>query len=388
MSRETNRFVKQLKGSPIRNFDAAISDVKDLIRFTMGEPDFDTPDFIKAAAADALNQNQTHYAPSAGVLETRKEIAKFMERKYGLHYNAETDIILTVGATEAITASMFALMNPGDKVIIQSPAFPQYEYVTHLAGGQSVKIDTSETGFLITPEDLMAALDANPETKMVVLTYPNNPTGATYTKAEVEALAEVIRKYDVFVLSDEIYSELTYDGSHTSIAKYIPEQSIVINGTSKSYAMTGWRVGFVAAQADLIREILKYHQSLVTCGSTPAQTAAGVAFRDGDEATATMKAAYLKRRDILLEGLTAAGLKMNNPDGAFYLFPRIPEQYGNDDWNFCIDLARKAGVGVIPGSAFGESGVGYFRMSYAASDENVIEGCRRIVAFLDELNAK
>lgn len=175
-----------------------------------------------------------------------------MERKYGLHYNAETDIILTVGATEAITASMFALMNPGDKAIIQSPAFPQYEYVTHLAGGQSVKIDTSETGFLITPEDLTAALDANPETKMVVLTYPNNPTGATYTQAEVEALAEVIRKYDVFVLSDEIYSELTYDGSHTSIAKYIPDQSIVINGTSKSYAMTGWRVGFVAAQADLI----------------------------------------------------------------------------------------------------------------------------------------
>ena len=388
MSRETNRLVKQLKGSPIRNFDAAISDVKDLIRFTMGEPDFDTPAFIKAAAVEALNQNQTHYAPSAGVLETRKEIAKFMERKYGLQYEAESEIILTVGATEAITASMFALMNPGDKVIIPSPAFPQYEYVAHLAGGENVMIDTSRTGFLITPADLKATLDANPETKMIVLNYPSNPTGATYAQEEVEALATVIAEYDVFVLSDEIYSELTYAGSHTSIATYIPEQTIVINGTSKSYAMTGWRVGFVAAPAELTREILKYHQSLVTCGSTPAQTAAGVAFRDGDAVTAEMKAAYRKRRDILLEGLTAAGLQIHNPDGAFYLFPRIPEQYGNDDWNFCIDLARKAGVGVIPGSAFGPAGVGYFRMSYAASDANVIEGCRRIVAFLDELNAK
>ncbi|MGK0723748.1 aminotransferase class I/II-fold pyridoxal phosphate-dependent enzyme [Aerococcus urinaeequi] len=380
-----NERLKQITPSEIRAFDAQVSTIPGLLNFTIGEPNFDVPEFIKDAMKEALDKNFTHYAASDGLQELRQAIANFYQRRHQLDLNWQ-QIMVTVGASQGFMITMMALLNPGDKVLIPSPYFPLYGYSSILSGGDSVFVDTSADGFVLTPEALDHQLQGHPEIKLLMLNYPNNPTGTTYSKDQVKGLAEVLRKYpDVYVLSDEIYGDLVYEGDHYSMVQELPERTILLAGASKSYAMTGFRLGFLHIPADLYEELFKIFQTMVTCVSTPDQWAGVAAYNDGDQAIDDMKGEYNDRRKMIVNRMTAMGFDIPHPAGAFYIFPRIPAKYGDDDQAFALDLAEKAKVGVIPGSAFGPGGQGYFRFSYAASYEDIAVAMDRIAAFMEVL---
>ncbi|MFV8772647.1 pyridoxal phosphate-dependent aminotransferase [Aerococcus viridans] len=380
-----NERLKQITPSEIRAFDAQVSTIPGLLNFTIGEPNFDVPEFIKDAMKEALDKNFTHYAASDGLQELRQAIANFYQRRHQLDLNWQ-QIMVTVGASQGFMITMMALLNPGDKVLIPSPYFPLYGYSSILSGGDSVFVDTSADGFVLTPEALDHQLQGHPEIKLLMLNYPNNPTGTTYSKDQVKGLAEVLRKYpDVYVLSDEIYGDLVYEGDHYSMVQELPERTILLAGASKSYAMTGFRLGFLHIPADLYEELFKIFQTMVTCVSTPDQWAGVAAYNDGDQAIDDMKGEYNDRRKMIVNRMTAMGFDIPHPAGAFYIFPRIPAKYGDDDQGFALDLAEKAKVGVIPGSAFGPGGQGYFRFSYAASYEDIAVAMDRIAAFMEVL---
>ncbi|MBR2130795.1 aminotransferase class I/II-fold pyridoxal phosphate-dependent enzyme [Aerococcus sp.] len=380
-----NERLKQITPSEIRAFDAQVSTIPGLLNFTIGEPNFDVPEFIKDAMKEALDKNFTHYAASDGLQELRQAIANFYQRRHQLDLNWQ-QIMVTVGASQGFMITMMALLNPGDKVLIPSPYFPLYGYSTILSGGDSVFVDTSADGFVLTPEALDHQLQGHPEIKLLMLNYPNNPTGTTYSKDQVKGLAEVLRKYpDVYVLSDEIYGDLVYEGDHYSMVQELPERTILLAGASKSYAMTGFRLGFLHIPADLYEELFKIFQTMVTCVSTPDQWAGVAAYNDGDQAIDDMKGEYNDRRKMIVDRMTAMGFDIPHPAGAFYVFPRIPAKYGDDDQAFSLDLAEKAKVGVIPGSAFGPGGQGYFRFSYAAAYEDIAVAMDRMAAFMEVL---
>lgn len=380
-----NERLKQITPSEIRAFDAQVSTIPGLLNFTIGEPNFDVPEFIKDAMKEALDKNFTHYAASDGLQELRQAIANFYQRRHQLDLNWQ-QIMVTVGASQGFMITMMALLNPGDKVLIPSPYFPLYGYSSILSGGDSVFVDTSADGFVLTPEALDHQLQGHPEIKLLMLNYPNNPTGTTYSKDQVKGLAEVLRKYpDVYVLSDEIYGDLVYDGEHYSMVEELPNRTILLAGASKSYAMTGFRLGFLHIPADLYEELFKIFQTMVTCVSTPDQWAGVAAYNDGDQAIDDMKGEYNHRRKMIVDRMTAMGFDIPHPAGAFYVFPRIPAKYGDDDQAFALDLAEKAKVGVIPGSAFGPGGQGYFRFSYAASYEDIAVAMDRMAAFMEAL---
>lgn len=380
-----NERLKQITPSEIRAFDAQVSTIPGLLNFTIGEPNFDVPEFIKDAMKEALDKNFTHYAASDGLQELRQAIANFYQRRHQLDLNWQ-QIMVTVGASQGFMITMMALLNPGDKVLIPSPYFPLYGYSSILSGGDSVFVDTSADGFVLTPEALDHQLQGHPEIKLLMLNYPNNPTGTTYSKDQVKGLAEVLRKYpDVYVLSDEIYGDLVYEGNHYSMVQELPERTILLAGASKSYAMTGFRLGFLHIPADLYEELFKIFQTMVTCVSTPDQWAGVAAYNDGDQAIDDMKGEYNDRRKMIVDRMTAMGFDIPHPAGAFYVFPRIPAKYGDDDQAFALDLAEKAKVGVIPGSAFGPGGQGYFRFSYAAAYEDIAVAMDRIAAFMEVL---
>ena len=380
-----NERLKQITPSEIRAFDAQVSTIPGLLNFTIGEPNFDVPEFIKDAMKEALDKNFTHYAASDGLQELRQAIANFYQRRHQLDLNWQ-QIMVTVGASQGFMITMMALLNPGDKVLIPSPYFPLYGYSSILSGGDSVFVDTSADGFVLTPEALDHQLQGHPEIKLLMLNYPNNPTGTTYSKDQVKGLAEVLRKYpDVYVLSDEIYGDLVYEGDHYSMVQELPERTILLAGASKSYAMTGFRLGFLHIPADLYEELFKIFQTMVTCVSTPDQWAGVAAYNDGDQAIDEMKGEYNDRRKMIVDRMTAMGFDIPHPAGAFYVFPRIPAKYGDDDQAFALDLAEKAKVGVIPGSAFGPGGQGYFRFSYAASYEDIAVAMDRMAAFMEVL---
>lgn len=380
-----NERLKQITPSEIRAFDAQVSTIPGLLNFTIGEPNFDVPEFIKDAMKEALDKNFTHYAASDGLQELRQAIANFYQRRHQLDLNWQ-QIMVTVGASQGFMITMMALLNPGDKVLIPSPYFPLYGYSSILSGGDSVFVDTSADGFVLTPEALDLQLQGHPEIKLLMLNYPNNPTGTTYSKDQVKGLAEVLRKYpDVYVLSDEIYGDLVYEGDHYSMVQELPERTILLAGASKSYAMTGFRLGFLHIPADLYEELFKIFQTMVTCVSTPDQWAGVAAYNDGDQAIDDMKGEYNDRRKMIVDRMTAMGFDIPHPAGAFYVFPRIPAKYGDDDQAFALDLAEKAKVGVIPGSAFGPGGQGYFRFSYAASYEDIAVAMDRMAAFMEVL---
>lgn len=381
-----NRRLQQITPSEIRAFDAKVSQIPDLINFTIGEPNFDTPDFIKEAAKTALDNNLTHYAPSDGVPELRQAIANFYKRQHQLDLNWE-QIMVTVGASQGFMITMMALLNEGDKVLIPSPYFPLYGYASILSGGNTIKFDTSEDDFVLTAEALEDQLKLHPEIKLLMLNYPNNPTGTSYSKAQIEELAKVLQKHpDVYVLSDEIYSDLIYGDDHYSIQKALPDQVILLGGASKSYAMTGFRLGFLHIPKHLYEELFKIFQAMVTCVSTPDQWAGVAAYNDGDQALEDMRLEYDRRRQFIVSRLEAMGFEIPNPAGAFYIFPKIPAQYGENDEAFALDLAEKAKVGVIPGSSFGPGGQGYFRFSYAASYEDLEIAVERIAQFMSEIS--
>lgn len=379
-----NQRLDLVKASKIRSFDNQISDIEGLIKLTIGEPDFDTPDHIKEAAVKALNQNQTHYTAQAGTAALQEAIAGYLKRHHHLDYSAHSEIVVTVGATEAIYAILETLINPGDQFVIPTPAFALYEPIINLLGGEVIDVDTSETDFKLSPTVLEKVLSDNSRVKGVFLSYPNNPSGSTLSEDEIHALAKVIKKHHTFVISDEIYSDLTYDKKPYSIARDLPKQTIYISGVSKSYAMTGWRIGFVAAPADFIQRLRKVHAFMVTCPSAIDQAAAAEAFKNGDEDISQMRMEYRERRNVLYQGLASMGMRPLYPEGAFYLFVPAPESFQNDDELFALRLARMAKVGVIPGSAFGNGGKGYVRLSYAASMTDIKEALRRIKTAIND----
>ena len=385
----TKRFNKQLdkiQVSLIRQFDQAISEIPGVLRLTLGEPDFTTPNHIKEAAKKAIDQNQSYYTGMSGLIALRQAASDFVREKYQLDYNPENEILVTIGATEALSATLTAILEEGDKVLLPAPAYPGYEPIVNLVGAEIVEIDTTENGFVLTPEMLEAAiLEQGDKLKAVILNYPANPTGITYSREQLAALADVLRKYEIFVVCDEVYSELTYTSqAHVSLGTMLRDQAIVINGLSKSHAMTGWRLGLIFAPATFTAQLIKSHQYLVTAANTMAQHAAVEALTAGKNDAEPMKKEYLQRRDYIIEKMTALGFEIIKPDGAFYIFAKIPEGYNQDSFAFLKDFAQKKAVAFIPGAAFGRYGEGYVRLSYAASMETIKEAMKRLEEYMRE----
>lgn len=384
VSHRYNHNLDQLEVSLIRQFDQSISGIPGMLRMTLGEPDFPTPQHIKDAAKRAIDEDKSYYTGMAGLLELRQAASDFVKEKYGLTYDPETEVLTTIGATEAISASLTAILEPGDRVLFPGPGFPIYEALTKMLGGEFIEIDTSKTAFVLTPEVLEEAILAQGDKlKAVILNTPTNPTGVVYTRQQIEALANVIRKYPIFVISDEVYSEITYtEEGHVSIGEYLPEQTIVINGLSKSHAMTGWRLGFIFANKALCQQLVKSHQYLVTSATTITQYAAIEALRNGKDDALPMREEYRKRRDVIVEALTDLGFEIIRPDGAFYIWAKIPGEASKDSYALLEKLAHEKAVALIPGIAFGPYGEGYLRISYAASMEVIQEAMKRLREFM------
>jgi len=385
----TKRFNKQLdkiQVSLIRQFDQAISEIPGVLRLTLGEPDFTTPDHVKEAAKRAIDQDQSYYTGMSGLLTLRQAASDFVKEKYQLDYNPENEILVTIGATEALSATLTAILEEGDKVLLPAPAYPGYEPIVNLVGAEIVEIDTTENGFVLTPEMLeKAILEQGDKLKAVILNYPANPTGITYSREQLEALAAVLRKYEIFVVCDEVYSELTYTGeNHVSLGTMLRDQAIIINGLSKSHAMTGWRLGFIFAPANFTAQLIKSHQYLVTAANTMAQHAAVEALTAGKDDAEPMKKEYIQRRDYIIEKMTDLGFEIIKPDGAFYIFAKIPAGYNQDSFAFLKDFAQKKAVAFIPGAAFGQYGEGYVRLSYAASMGTIREAMKRLEEYMRE----
>lgn len=382
----TPRFNPQLKDiqvSLIRKFDDQTGKIPGILKLTLGEPDFNTPTEVKNAGISAIEEDFSHYSHNRGLMEVRQAASDFVSEKYGLHYEAETEVITTVGATEALATSLLAILEKGDKVLIPTPNYPGYEPLVTLAGGEVVYIDTTEDDFILTLEKLKAAVTKHgSKVKALILNDPANPTGTVYPEERVQELAEYLQTTDIFVVADEVYSELTYEKKHVSFGNYLREQTLVINGLSKSHAMTGWRMGFIFAPKELCQELVKVHQYLVTAATTISQKAAVAALTVGKNDSETMKTAYEKRRNYLVDALNALGFSVQAPAGAFYLFVKIPENLPQDSFEFCLALAQKGQLAVIPGISFGKAGEGYFRISYAADLEKLEEAMRRLEKYL------
>ena len=387
LTQRFNKNLDKIEVSMIRQFDQSISDVPGIKKLTLGEPDFTTPDHVKEAAKAAIDANQSHYTGMAGLPALRQAAADFVKEKYNLTYNPDNEILVTIGATEALSATLTAILEPGDTILLPAPAYPGYEPIANLVGAEIACMHwgVEYCSFPERSEMLeKAILEQGDKLKAVLLNYPTNPTGVTYSRQQIKDLAEVLKKYDIFVVSDEVYSELTYVDQHVSIAEYLPEQTILINGLSKSHAMTGWRIGLIFAPAVLTAQLIKSHQYLVTAAATMAQFAAIEALSAGKDDAQPMKVEYLKRRDYILEKMTELGFKIIKPDGAFYIFAKIPEGYTQDSFKFCQDFAREKAIAIIPGVAFGKYGEGYVRLSYAASMDTIETAMARLKEFMEE----
>ena len=377
--------VQDIKPSGIRKFFDLVSSNPQAISLTVGEPDFVTPWHIRMAGIDSLEKGKTYYTANAGLAELRQEIAGYLDRRFGVKYDPMKEIIVTVGGSEAIDITFRSLLEPGDEVIIPQPAFVCYEPLARMAGGVPVIIETKEeNNFKLTPQELRAAL--TPKTKLLVLPYPNNPTGAIMTKEDLVALEEVLRGTNVLILSDEIYAELTYGREHCSCASVpgLAERTILASGFSKAYAMTGWRMGYLCAPAPLAAQMLKLHQFGIMSAPTTAQFAAIEAMRNGDEDVSMMRAEYNRRRRYLTSGLRALGMPCFEPEGAFYVFPNI-SGFGLTSEQFCQRLLTEFDVAIVPGGAFGACGEGFAHISYAYSVEHISKALDRMEAFVKTL---
>lgn len=381
-----NKRVRQIEISGIRKFFNLVSDVDDVVPFTIGQPDFPTPNHVKQAGIKAIEQNFTTYTHNAGYMEVRKAASDFVKTKYGLDYDPKDEIIITTGASEAIDIALRTILEEGAEVILPGPVYPGYEPIIRLCGGIPVYADTRETGFKLTAAVLESYLTER--TKCVILPYPSNPTGVSLTEEELSDIAQLLHGRDIFILADEIYSELVYDKPHCSIANKLRSQTIVINGLSKSHAMTGWRIGMVFAPRNIARHLLKVHQYNVSCASSISQAAAFEALTAGIDDAASMRDEYRRRRDYVASRLTDFGLQAVMPDGAFYFFVQIPEELKQSSFDFALGLARDGGVAVVPGSAFSELGEGYFRLSYACSMDTIKKGLDRLEMYLNNIHAK
>lgn len=378
-----NTRVRALAPSDILTFNNEIAGIDGIVKLTLGEPDFATPGHVKAAGIRAIEDNRSHYTPSRGLPELRRAASTYLADRYGTEYDPDSQLLITAGATGGIFSSLTAMINPGDTVVIPTPIFPLYIPIAQLNGAKTLFVDTSQDGFILTPDKLRSVIEQEGEKiKALVLNYPTNPTGVTYSREDLEALAEVIRGRDIFVLSDEIYSELTYEERHVSMGSILPEQTVVLNGVSKSHAMTGWRVGITAGPPDVIDQIGKVSEFSITSVTTNAQYAALEALSKGVDDAEPMRRAYRERRDFLIRSLPQVGMDVIDPKGAFYVFAKLPESM-EDSWKFVYSLAREAKVAVIPGASFGPGGEGYVRLSYAASMDDLQLAVERIGEYME-----
>lgn len=376
--------VQNIPPSGIRKFFDLVSESKGVISLGVGEPDFVTPWQIREACIYSLEKGYTMYTSNLGLLELREEIAKHFSKTYMVEYNPREEILITVGVSEALDLAMRALIVPGDEVLIPEPCYVSYKPTAVLAGGIPVTIQTTvDNEFRVTAEQIEAAI--TPKTKILVLSYPNNPTGAIIPYQELKAISEVVKKHDLLVISDEVYDELTYEGKHTCFAELpeMRERTILLNGFSKAYAMTGWRIGYVCGNADFIAAMTKIHQFTMLCAPITAQKAAMEALQNSSEEKNKMVAEYNRRRKLVVEGFAQMGLSCFEPKGAFYAFPCI-EQTGFSSEEFAEKLLAEFKVAVVPGNAFGDSGEGYVRCSYASSVKNLTEALERISKFVQK----
>ncbi|MCU6765110.1 pyridoxal phosphate-dependent aminotransferase [Blautia ammoniilytica] len=375
--------VKALKPSGIRKFFDIVKEIPGAISLGVGEPDFETPYHIREAGIQALQAGKTFYTSNSGLMELRKAVSDFTKRRTGLTYDPASEIMLTVGGSEAIDVALRTIINPGDEVIYIQPSYVSYLPCILLADGVPVPIELkAENRFRLTREELEAAI--TPKTKALILSFPNNPTGAIMEKEDLEAIVDVIKEHHILVISDEIYSELTYGKEHVSIASLpgMKEYSIVINGFSKGFAMTGWRLGYALGNKEILKQMIKIHQYAIMCAPTVSQYAAIEAMYNGDQDVIYMRESYNQRRRFLYHELQRLGLPCFLPEGAFYMFPDIHE-FGMTSEDFALDLLKEEKVAVVPGSAFGDCGEGFIRISYAYSIEELKEALLRIERYLN-----
>lgn len=374
-----------LKPSGIRKYFDIANEMEGVIALGVGEPDFKTPYSVRQAGIENLQQGKTRYSANAGLMELRRAICDYLKRKFNLEYDKKSEVLVTVGGSEAIDLAIRAFINPGDEVLVPEPCFVCYAPIVTLTSGVPVSIQTREKDeFRLTPEQLEAAI--TPKTKMLILPYPNNPTGAVMRREHLEAIAEVLKKHDIIVLSDEIYAELTYNGRHTSIAELpgMKERTIVVNGFSKTFSMTGWRLGYAAGPAPAIKQMTKIHQYAIMCAPTTSQYAAIEALDHCEENICQMREEYDRRRRFVVDAFNKMGLHTFEPEGAFYVFPCI-KSTGMSSEEFCEKLLYGKKVAVVPGNAFGDSGEGFIRVSYSYSVQHLTTALGRIKEFLDEL---
>ena len=380
--------IQTIKPSGIRKFFDIVNTMEGAISLGVGEPDFETPYFIRDEVVYSLEKGRTFYTSNSGLMDLRMEIDRYIKRKYKVSYNPAKEIIVTVGGSEGIDIALRAMLNPGDEVLLPQPSYVSYEPCTILANGVPVIIDLKEeNGFKLTAEQILEKI--TDKTKILILPFPNNPTGSILSYKELEEIAKVCIEKDLFVLSDEIYCELTYAGDHASIIQVpgMKERTILINGFSKSYAMTGWRLGYACGPEKIIEQMTKIHQFCIMCAPTTSQYAAVIALRDGDEAVAKMRESYNQRRRYVLSRLNDMGLTCFEPEGAFYVFPSI-KRFGIRSEEFATRLLMEEKVAVVPGTAFGDSGEGYLRISYAYSINQLKEALGRIENFVKRLDAQ
>jgi aminotransferase len=378
--------VQSIKPSGIRKFFDMLDEMKDAVSLTVGQPDFVTPWHIREAAIESLERGRTYYTSNSGLAELRSEISKYQKRRFGLEYNPASEIIVTIGGSEAIDLALRTVINPGDEVILPVPSFVCYEPLIRISDGVPVMIPTKEeNSFKLTPDELRAAI--TPKTKLLILPFPNNPTGAVMGAQDIAAIADIIRDTDIMVLSDEIYGELTYGSKHVSIASLpgMRERTVIAAGFSKAYAMTGWRLGYTLAPAPITKQMVKVHQFAIMCAPTQSQYAAIEALRAGDEDIEMMKAEYDRRRRYIVDRLRKLGLQCFEPEGAFYVFPNIGG-FGMTSEQFCERLLHEERVAIVPGTAFGDCGEGFARISYAYSVKHIDTALERIGNFMARLN--
>ncbi|MBE6564875.1 MAG: aminotransferase class I/II-fold pyridoxal phosphate-dependent enzyme [Ruminococcaceae bacterium] len=386
-SKVLSQKIVTMKPSGIRKFFDILNEMKDAISLTVGEPDFVTPQHIRDVGIKSLQAGETHYTSNSGMMELRQEISNYLNRRFNLTYEPKNEIVVTVGGSEAIDLAVRACVADGDEVIIPEPSFVCYGPITSMANGVPVPVVTLEKDkFKLTPEALKAAI--TPKTKMLILPYPNNPTGAIMTKEELQGIADVLKGTNIVVLADEIYAELTYGREHTSFASLegMRERTIVVSGFSKAYAMTGWRMGYLAAPREICEQMLKIHQYAIMCAPTTSQFAAIEAMKNGDADVRMMAEEYNRRRRFIVDGLHDIGIECFEPEGAFYVFPNIGK-CGLKSEVFCERLLYESGVAIVPGTAFGDCGEGFARISYAYSVEHITKALEKMDQFVRKLKA-
>jgi aminotransferase len=378
-----NPNVRDIKISGIRKFFNMVADIEGMISLTIGQPDFPTPMHVKEAAKNAIDENFTSYTHNAGFLQLREAAASFVGSKYNVHYHPENEVIVTSGASQGIDVVLRSILEPGDECLLPGPVYPGYEPIIHLCGAKAVHIDTTQNDFKISAESIQEHITDS--TKCIILPYPSNPTGVSLTKDELKGIADVLKGRRIFVVADEIYSELTFEGTHHSIAEFLKEQTIMINGLSKSHSMTGWRIGMIFAPECISKHLLKVHQYNVSCASSVSQKAAYEALTNGLNDAVEMKEEYKIRRDYVYKRLVEIGFNdVVKPDGAFYFFVKIPAAFDMTSFDFALALAREEKVAVVPGDAFSRYGEGYIRLSFACSLEELEEGLTRIQSFISK----